>query len=190
MSKAKSDTIILVNTGINNIQERKANEAITPGHIVEILSDGDIQKNDSGYTSGVGVALENEIVGADKTTAYASGDIVRYAVLPRGSKVQLRLPASAAAIVIGDRLTVATGGVVQKLTAQADLTDSTTGTANDVVQDVTGSHSQSTLNNNFADLTAKINALLPNALPVFAIALEAIDNSAGGSEVFIYAEVA
>jgi len=40
------------------------------------------------------------------------------------------------------------------------LTDSTTGTANDTVADVGAAFSQSTLNNNFADLTAKVNALI------------------------------
>lgn len=39
------------------------------------------------------------------------------------------------------------------------LTDSTTGSADSTVQDVTGSHNQGILNNNFADLIAKINAL-------------------------------
>lgn len=40
------------------------------------------------------------------------------------------------------------------------LTDSTTGTANDTVSDVGGAFNQATLNNNFADLAAKINAIL------------------------------
>ncbi len=39
------------------------------------------------------------------------------------------------------------------------LTDSTTGTANDTVVDVGASFNRATLNNNFADLIAKINAL-------------------------------
>ena len=44
--------------------------------------------------------------------------------------------------------------------AIASLTDSTTGTANDAVADVGAAFSQATLNNNFADVTAKINAIL------------------------------
>ncbi|MFM2126257.1 MAG: hypothetical protein RL328_2708 [Acidobacteriota bacterium] len=39
------------------------------------------------------------------------------------------------------------------------LTDSTTGTADGTLADVGASFSQSTLNNNFADLAAKVNAL-------------------------------
>lgn len=40
------------------------------------------------------------------------------------------------------------------------LTDSTTGTADNTVVDVGAAFNQATLNNNFADLTAKINVLL------------------------------
>jgi hypothetical protein len=42
----------------------------------------------------------------------------------------------------------------------AELTDSTGGTANDTVQDVTASFNQTILNDNFADLNAKINGVL------------------------------
>ena len=41
----------------------------------------------------------------------------------------------------------------------AELTDSTTGTADGTVADVGATFSQATLNNNFADLVAKVNAL-------------------------------
>lgn len=41
-----------------------------------------------------------------------------------------------------------------------ELTDNTTGTADDTVADVGAAFSQATLNNNFADLTAKVNAVL------------------------------
>lgn len=40
------------------------------------------------------------------------------------------------------------------------LTDSTTGTANDTLSDVGGAFSQATLNNNFADIAAKLNAII------------------------------
>ncbi len=41
-----------------------------------------------------------------------------------------------------------------------ELTDSTGGTADDTLADVGASFSQATLNNNFADLAAKVNALV------------------------------
>lgn len=72
----------------------------------------------------------------------------------------------------GDRIVIQSGGEIKietggKITANGtqasaivSLTDSTTGTANDTVQDVGAAFSQATLNNNFADLTAKINGIL------------------------------
>lgn len=42
----------------------------------------------------------------------------------------------------------------------ASLTDSTTGAANDTLTDVGAAFNQATLNNNFADVAAKINAIL------------------------------
>lgn len=45
-------------------------------------------------------------------------------------------------------------------TAIASLTDSSGGTANDTVQAIGGSYSQSEVANNFADVTAKVNAIL------------------------------
>lgn len=44
--------------------------------------------------------------------------------------------------------------------AEAELTDSTTGTADGTLADVGAAFSQATLNNNFADLAAKVNYLL------------------------------
>lgn len=44
--------------------------------------------------------------------------------------------------------------------AVADITDSTGGTADGTLADVTASFNQAILNNNFADLAAKLNALL------------------------------
>lgn len=44
--------------------------------------------------------------------------------------------------------------------AEAELTDSTTGTADATLADVGAAFSQSTLNNNFADLAAKVNYLI------------------------------
>lgn len=44
--------------------------------------------------------------------------------------------------------------------AVAELTDSTTGTADGTLADVGASFNQVTLNNNFADLAAKVNAIL------------------------------
>lgn len=53
----------------------------------------------------------------------------------------------------------AAAGATAQAAALTALTDSTGGTADDTVADVGASFNQATLNNNFADLIAKINAL-------------------------------
>lgn len=71
----------------------------------------------------------------------------------------------------GNVLEVVTGGEIRlnggtitnngtQATAIVSLTDSSTGTANDTVADVGAAFSQANINNNFADLTAKVNAIL------------------------------
>jgi hypothetical protein len=55
--------------------------------------------------------------------------------------------------------TYATATRTHSALTSSTLTDSTTGTANTTVQDVTAAHDQTILNNNFADLTAQVNAL-------------------------------
>lgn len=66
--------------------------------------------------------------------------------------------------VVGGELRLTTSGTITaagtQASAIADLTDSTTGTANNTLTDVGGSFAQATLNNNFADLAAKVNAIL------------------------------
>lgn len=60
------------------------------------------------------------------------------------------------------------------------ITDSTTGTADGTLADVTASHSQTILNNNFADLAAKVNGLttLTNAIRQALVDREIIKGSA------------
>jgi len=72
----------------------------------------------------------------------------------------------------GDELVVASGGVLNietggvfkangtQAAAVASLTDNSGGTANDTVEDVPAAYNEAALANNFADLTAKINAIL------------------------------
>ncbi len=189
--KAQSDTIILRSPSDYLIEHALLSEAASPGHLVELLDDTDdaIQKNDSGFSQGIGILLENESVTGTKETAYASGDTAQYSNLVAGMIVQVRVAAAAAAITKGDRLTVVTGGTVGKLTAQADLTAST-GTASNTIADVTGTPTQTLINNNFKSVSEKINALLPGALGFVGIALESKDNSGGATEVFITMKVA
>jgi hypothetical protein len=191
MSKTESDKIILRKVSDDLIESALLSEIASPGHLVELLSTANdtIQKNDSGFSQGIGILLENETLTGTKETAYASGDTAQYSNLVAGMIVQVRVAAGATAITKGDRLTVVTGGTVGKLTAQADLT-AATGTASDTIADVTGTPTQTLINNNFKSVAEKINALIPGSLGFIGIALESKDNSGGGSEVFIQMKVA
>ena len=64
----------------------------------------------------------------------------------------------------GGEIKVETGGKITNNGTQASaivaLTDSTTGTADNTLADVGAAFNQATLNNNFADLAAKVNALI------------------------------
>lgn len=59
------------------------------------------------------------------------------------------------------RVSISSGSVtLNNLTNEAALTDNSGGTADDTIAAVSGSGADSTINNNFADLAAKVNALL------------------------------
>jgi hypothetical protein len=142
MAKTKSSTIVL--RGEPVINEVISAGAISPGHLIQIGSAGTaVVQATANAIVRKAVALEDEVVGGEITTAYASGARVRYGIFRAGDRVRLRVVAGGEAIVIGDRLSSGLAGGVQK------------GTTN-----------------------------------VVAFALEAIDNSAGGSQVFIDAEIA
>lgn len=161
-------------------KEFLANAALSPGHVLELMSTNKVRKNTrAALANGLRmVALEQEYNGTGITTAYAASDQVVAGIFRPGDEVTLRLAASAAAVVIGDYLELAADGTVRKLAGY--LTDSSGGTANTTVQAIGGTYSQSEVANNFADVAAAINAE-----GAFAVALEAVDNSGGGSEAFI-----
>jgi hypothetical protein len=146
MVKSTPEKILLIDTGRYNKKERQAHAALSPGHFLEVLSTGKVQKR---ATANIAyqpmVALENDQEGKTLTDAYAANDVVNYIVAARGTVLQARLPAAAGAIVIGDALMLSNDGTVIKRTST-----------------------------NHA----------------IAYALEAVDNSGGGSEVFIQVEIA
>lgn len=186
---ATPKTILLKGEGL--YKEASAGGAITPGHLIDRNSAGAFVVHATAGGNALPMfAMENELAGDEITVAYASGDRVVAVIPERGAEVYALLPAAAAAVVIGDLLESNGDGTLRKLAAVADLTDSSTGTADGTIADVGAAFNQATLNNNFADLAAKINALLPNGTqkPV-GRALEAVDNSAGGTAVRIRVEI-
>ncbi len=109
--------------------------------IVDVMTDGEIVE--AGLAAGT-VYYAHATTGVISTTvsAYRIGQTVE------AGRLVVRCLPIPSTNVIGDQ------------TAIADLTDSTTGTANDTLTDVGGAFDQATLNNNFADVAAKINAII------------------------------
>jgi hypothetical protein len=95
-------------------EEARAAEAISPGMLIEMLSDGTVQKNDTVTGNGlqVLVALEDPFQGRTIDDDYAADDLVSYHVPKKNDKVFLRVPAAASAIVKGAYLQPAAGGTV------------------------------------------------------------------------------
>lgn len=175
-------TILL--KGTPQYREGVANAAITPGYLVEQMSTGKFRKHATAAVRASAMfAIEQDYVGKAIDTAYAANDQLRYLVAQRGDQVYALVAASAAAIVIGDFLESAGDGTLRKWVAPLTAAS---GTGDGTVADVGGSFSQTTLNNNFQDIAGVINGLKVTAI---ARAVEAVDNSAGGSEARIRVEV-
>lgn len=100
--------------------EAVANAACNPGHFMRRRSDGKVEKNGTAdVIIAPLIAIENEIFGNGVTTAYASGDNVLMLHLERGAVVNAKLAAAAAAIVIGDPISVSNDGTVKKGASEA-----------------------------------------------------------------------
>lgn len=153
-------TIILRGTGI--AKEAIANAAITPGYLVEVMSTGNLRKHaTAGGNAAKAFARENEVIGKGIDTDYAALDTALYIVAQPGAEVFALVPASAAAIVIGDFLQSNGDGTLVKHVAQ-------------VIPDP-------------ADTTAPPIPVTPNM--IIGIAISAIDNSGGGTEARVKVEV-
>lgn len=94
--------------------ERDAAEAITPGDLLQVTSDGEFEQHDvaSGNQSAT-FALENATLGKTIADNYASGDTVTARQFQPGDQVYARL-ATSQTIVIGDYLESAGDGTLQK----------------------------------------------------------------------------
>src|SRR5690348_15803911 len=117
-----SQTIVLQASNPSECHEEAlANAALSPGHMLEMMSTGKVRKvatADLAYP--LIVAKEDYFHGGLITTAYAADDnIPMHRCLP-GDKVQLRVAAAAAAIVKGDRLAAAAGGTIALADPEAD----------------------------------------------------------------------
>lgn len=167
-------------------RQGKANAAITPGMLIEQMSSGNFRKHATagGVKPAPLFAREEEYVGGGIDTDYAANDSLPYVVAHAGAQVYAIVAASAAAIVIGDLLESDGAGGLRKCVAY--LTDNSGGTGNATLEDISASPTEAQVGNNFADLAAAVNRMNPGAI---ARAVQAVDNSGGGSAARIKVEI-
>ena len=188
-------TIVLMGNDLVIRKEGIASVIVTPGYLVERITTTIRPHVSAGAKAVPMFAVENEVIGNGIDDDYAINDTTLFGVMPPGAEIFALLPASAAAIVVGDLLESAGDGTLRLVAVEADLTGSLTGTVDgslaDVTFNATWSDAQSTeIDKNIKELQAKINAILPVAVQApLAVALEVVDNSGGGSEVRIKVEI-
>lgn len=108
-----ANTILLKGPAIH--EEYPASAALKPGHLLELLSTGKVQKHStSGGTAEKMFAKEDALQGNTITTAYAADDVVSCVIASPGTTVQGRLAANATAVVKGDMLVSAGDGTLKK----------------------------------------------------------------------------
>lgn len=100
--------------------EWPALEAITPGHLTEIVSSGIRKNTDDAANVAVAIALEREELGKDIDDAYAIGDYVKVATLAPGDRAYVFL-ASGVNAAVGDYLTGTTTGLFTKTSVAAGI---------------------------------------------------------------------
>lgn len=116
MAKSNSEAIILRGNPI--FKEAQASSAINPGHFIEFGGTKDIQAQATAEADCQrSIALENDLIGKDINDAYATGDRVRYGSFHQGQEVNVKVAASASAIVKGNDIEAAGDGTVRLRTS-------------------------------------------------------------------------
>jgi hypothetical protein len=110
------------------IVELVAASAISPGHIIEMNSNGKVKAHatEGGNVAPIMVALEDELQGNGLDDDYAADDQVQCWIPQRGDEL-LAILADGEDVNVGDLVESAGGGTVQKYTA--DTGDSSAATA-------------------------------------------------------------
>jgi len=115
-------TIVLKGHGIRN--EALANAAITPGHLVELMTTGKIRVHaTAGGNAAALFAVEDDLQGKTIDDAYAANAIAQYDALYPGCEVQARI-ANGQNVAIGNFLESAGDGTLQVHTADVDANNS------------------------------------------------------------------
>ena len=116
-----NNTIVKKGTGIR--KERTANASITPGHLVELMTTGKVRVHaTAGGHAQKAFAVENDLIGAGITTAYAAAAQVQYEVMERGAEVYALL-ANGQNVAIGAPLESAGDGTLRAYTPSSSGID-------------------------------------------------------------------
>ena len=119
MTASNPKKIVLNSLDTLRLIELPANTTITPGQKVEYHSSNELKLNNTEGSPGVIVAVENSAAGGEITDDYAVDDTVVAAILQSGDEFYGFLPASEAAVLIGDNLMADTAGNFSNITAAA-----------------------------------------------------------------------
>lgn len=112
-----SNTIVLRGSlGVRH-EEYRVSVAFKPGHLLELLSTGKVRKLSVLGGKTQMVAKEDALQGRTVNDAYAADELALVHQASLTDRLQLRLPAAAPAVVIGDRLISDGAGCVIKATA-------------------------------------------------------------------------
>lgn len=120
-----ANTILLKgNLGDRHEEYRATPATIKPGHLLELDSSGKVilHANTAGKSVPRIVAKEDALQGLTVDGTYAANDLVPCHIAHGGDKLQLRVPAAAPAIVIGDSLISNGAGCVIKGVGSATVT--------------------------------------------------------------------
>lgn len=115
------NTILLKGDLGRRHEEYVAVGILSPGHAVKFDSNRKVLKESVYGASGLAVAKENALLGGTTATAYAVGDVVPVHHPLPGDELNIRLPAAAAAVVIGDKLVHNGDGCLVKALGGATL---------------------------------------------------------------------
>jgi hypothetical protein len=169
-----ANTIIAKGKGVR--MERLAGGAITPGHLVMLNSDNEFVVHATARQRAAPIfAIEQELFGRDLDSAYAENDHTLAEFCTPGMEVYAVFAAASHTIAIGELLESAGDGTLRELTA---LTDSSGGTANTTLQDISASPAEAEIANNFADVALALNLARAGAV---AVALEAVGTIAAAT---------
>jgi hypothetical protein len=207
MAASTPNKILLRSGNIPFVKYSLANGASTPGDILERATDGDFQRNSTAGGSGPLLVCDTNDIGGEITESYATADNVRAFYAQPGDEIYAFVPANAAAIVIGDELILDGTGCFIKATAIAlgasGLTGTVTGTMADVANialSTSNTYTDSAVNTavnaailganlQLKELATKLEGTAGFNGVIRATALEAVNNSAGGSKARIRVEV-